>query len=76
MGKTIQVRVDESLMDLFGNIGKGFADKIKREYNLDDLFIPYSLTSQILAAKYKGQKTFNFKVKKTGLKTGTLELID
>lgn len=74
MGKTVQIRVDKSLINVFGNIGKGFADKIKREYNLDDLFIPYSLTSQILAAKYKGQKVFNFKIKNTGFRKGTLEL--
>lgn len=75
MGKTIQVRVDESLIDVFGKIGKSFADKIKQEYNLDELFISYGLTSQILAAKYKGQKTFNFKVKKISSKTGTLILM-
>ena len=32
MGKTIQVRVHPSLIDIFGNIGKAFADKIKKEY--------------------------------------------
>lgn len=76
MGKTIQVRVDESLINIFGQIGKSFAEKIKKEYNLEELFVPYSLTSQILAAKYKGKKIFNFKVRKTNSKSGTLELED
>jgi len=74
MGKTKQIRVDESLIDVFGRIGKDFAKKIKKEYDLDELFVPYSLTSQIMAAKYKGVKVINFKIKKTGLKKGTLEL--
>jgi len=74
MGKTKQIRIDESLIDVFGKIGKEFADKIKKEYNLDELFVPYSLTSQIMAAKYDGVKTINFKIRKTGKKRGTLEL--
>jgi len=72
MGKTIQVRVDESLMTVFGSIGKKFADKIKKEYNLTELFVPYSLSSQILAAKYKEQEFLEFKIKKTGPKSGIL----
>jgi len=72
MGKTRMVRIDESLIDIFGNIGKAFSDKIKKEYNLDSLFVPHTLSSQILASKYRGQKVFDFKVKKTGLKTGIL----
>ena len=74
MAKTTQVRVDDSLIDVFGRIGESFAKKIKKEYDLDELFVPYSLSSQILAAKYKGQKTINFKIKKTGIKKGSLEL--
>ena len=75
MGKTKQVRVDESLIDVFGKIGLGFAEKIKKEYNLESLFVPDTLASQILAGKYRGQKIFNFEVKKTGLKRGRLILI-
>ena len=76
MGKTIQVRVDESLINIFGQIGQSFAEKVKKEYNLDELFVPFSMASQILAGKYKGKKTFEFKVKKTGLKTGILEIVN
>lgn len=69
-----QIKVHESLIDVFGNIGKSFAVQIKKDYNLDELFVPNTLVSQILAGKYKGQKMFNFKVRKTGPKTGVLEL--
>jgi len=75
MGKSIGVKVDESLIGVFGEIGKSFADKIKKEYNLTDLFVPNTLASQILAGKYRGQKVFHFKVRKTGLNSGVLELV-
>ena len=68
------VRIDESLVDVFGRIGKSFADKIKKEYGLDELFVPNTLCSQVLAGKYKGQKTFAFSVKKLSSKKGILEL--
>lgn len=74
MGKTIQVRVDESLVNVFGLIGKSFAEKVKKEYNLEELFVSHGLASQILAAKFKGVKSLNFKVRKTGFKSGVLEL--
>lgn len=74
MGKTRMIRVDESLISLFGQIGKSFADKIKKEYNLDSLFVPDTLASQLIAGKLSGKKTFKFKVRKTGLNTGILEL--
>ena len=74
MGKTKLVRIDESLIDVFGRIGKDFADKIKKEYNLEELFVPHTLCSQVLAGKYKGQKTFAFRVNKTTSKKGILVL--
>ena len=72
MGKKIQVRVDESLMDVFGRIGEDFARKIKKEYGIEELFVPHTLSSQILAAKYRGQKFMNFKINKINSKKGTL----
>jgi len=74
MGKTIQVRVHPSLVDIFGNIGKAFAEKIKKEYNLTELIVADTIASQILAGQYKGQKIFEFEVEKTGLNKGRLIL--
>lgn len=74
MGKTIQVRVDQSLVDVFGRIGQGFAEKIKKDFNLDELFVPTPLASQLVAGKINGKTSFNFKVRKTGHNTGILEL--
>lgn len=72
MGKTKLVRVDVSLINVFGQVGKSFADKIKKEYNLQELYVPDTLASQVLAGKYSGKKIFEFKVEKTGLNKGRL----
>ena len=74
MGRTVVAKIDESLITVFGDIGKSFADDIKRKYNLTELFVPNTLVSQILAGKYKGQRIFNFKVRKTGMNKGVLEI--
>lgn len=74
MGKTKSIRVDSSLIDVFGNVGKAFAEKIKKEYNLEHLFVPHTVASQIIAGKYRGQKVFNFKIRKTSLNSGVLEI--
>ena len=74
MAKTKQVRIDESLIDVFGKIGKEFADKIKNEYNLEELFVPHTLCSQILAGRYNGIKSIKFNIRKTGSRKGILEL--
>lgn len=74
MANTINVKVHTSLIDVFGKIGNNFANKIKKEYNLEELFVPHTLASQILAGKYKCQKIFKFKIRKINSKKGVLEL--
>jgi len=68
-------RIHASLVDVFGNIAKEFADRIKKEYHLKELFVSDLLASQIVAGKLSGRKVFDFKVRKTGLNSGTLELM-
>ena len=67
-------RIDSSLVDAFGKIGASFAEKIKREYNLKELFVSDVLASQLIAGKMNGIKSFQFKVRKTGPNKGTLEI--
>ena len=76
MGNTKMFRIDVELVDVFGKIGKQFAEKIKKEYNLKELFVPFTLASQLVAGKYNGKKSFDFKIEKTGLNKGTLILIE
>jgi hypothetical protein len=73
MGKQIQLRVDETLAQILERIRKDVAEAFKNQYNLDEITIHGTLASQILAAKFKGIKILNFKIKKKGNK-GILEL--
>lgn len=74
MGKTRQVRVDLKLIQVFENIRRGVAEQLKKQYNLQEIVVPFTLSSEILAAEKLGKKP-NFRVRKTGLNTGILELI-
>jgi len=76
MAKNVQVKVDPTLIDVFGRVGRSFAEKIKKEYNLKELFVPNTLASQIIAGQYNGKKNFNFRVRKTGINKGILEIIN
>ena len=76
MSNNIQVKVHPSLINVFGKIGKSFADDIKRKYHLTELFVPNTLASQILAGMHSGKKEFNFRVRKTSINKGVLELVN
>jgi len=75
MGKTIQIRIDESLAKVLENIRRELAKDIKKKYNLEEITIYGTLTSQILAAKMRGQKFCSFNIRKINAKKGILELI-
>jgi hypothetical protein len=74
MGKTKQVRVDVKLIQVFENIRRGVAEQLKKQYRLGEIVVPGTLASEILAAEKLGRKP-NFRVRKTGMNTGILELI-
>lgn len=67
-------RIHTDLVDVFGNIGREFAEQIKKEYKLKELFVSDVTVSQLVALKFKGVRSVPFKVRKTGLNSGVLEL--
>ena len=75
MGRSIQIRVDESLAQILERIRREVAMDMKTKYNLNDITINGNLTSKILAAKFNGQRTLNFKINKMGLNRGVIELL-
>jgi len=75
MGKTIRIYVDESLQGCLERVRKEVAIDMKKRYNLNQITIPATLTSQILAAKIRGQNFLSFKIRKSGLNSGVLELL-
>jgi hypothetical protein len=74
MGKTIQIRVDESLSEILSSIQREVANVIKEKYNLEKITIHGTVASQILAAKSKGRRFLKFKINKTGINKGMLKL--
>lgn len=76
MSNTKIARVDASLVDAFGKISREFAEEIKKKYNIDSLFVSDILASQLIAGKVNGQTYFKFKIKKTSLNRGILEIIE
>ena len=75
MGKSIQIRVDESMAQTLERVRKDIAMEFKKKYNLEEVTIHGTLASQIAAAKMNGKNFLNFKIKKTGLNKGILELL-
>jgi len=73
MAKTVQVKVYPDLVTVFENIRKGIAEDMKKRYGLTEIIVPMTLASQVLAAEKLNKKVF-FKVRKTSLNTGELEL--
>jgi hypothetical protein len=76
MGDTVLTRINKQLVTVFGQIGRATAEEIKRAYNLKELIIPNTLSSEILAKTHLGKNHFNVRVRKTGLNTGVLEIVN
>jgi hypothetical protein len=75
MGKTIQLRADESLAQTLERIRIEIAKDLKSKYNLTEVTIHGTLASQVLAAKFNGAKSLSFNIRKVGLNRGVLELL-
>jgi len=73
LGRTVLTRIDSNLINVFENIRKSVALDLKKKYNLQEIIVPHTLSSQILAAEKLGKRPY-FKVKKTGMNTGILEI--
>lgn len=72
---SVRIKVDESLRDLLTRVQLEIAEDMKQKYNIKDVTIHGTLASQIIAARHYGKKVLNFKIRKTGLNCGVLELI-
>jgi hypothetical protein len=75
MRRTLMIRVDESLPIVIKNIQDKVVGDMKKTYNLDEIIIPATLASQILAAKHRGFRQLAFKIEKSGLNKGFLKLL-
>jgi hypothetical protein len=73
--KTEQIRVVKELTEVLENLRKAIAFDLKKKYNLDEIKIPVTISSQILAAKYKGNNILKFEISKIGLNKGILKIL-
>ena len=73
MAYTKKVIVNRSLVEVFESIRNGIAEQLKRQYGLKKIVVPFTLSSQILAAERKGRKP-KFMVRKIGNGEGILEI--
>jgi hypothetical protein len=74
MGKTIQLKVDETLKDVLSRVQKEVAVEMKKKYNLKNITVHGTLASQILAAQHSGKTCLNFEIDKISLTSGLLRL--
>lgn len=75
MGKTIQLKVDESLKQTLERIRIEISGDMKRKYNLKEVTVYGTLASQVLAAKMMGKRELHFEIDKIGLNRGVLRLL-
>ena len=76
MGSNIvRVEVHKNLKEVLENLRVAIATDMKSKFNLEEISVPRTLSSQILAAKHRGQSAIHIKVRKTGTNRGILELI-
>ena len=71
----VRVEVHKSLREVLEKLRLTVANDMKSQFGLDEISVPRTLSSQILAAKHQGKKTINIKVRKTGVGRGVLELL-
>ncbi len=73
--KTVKIRVDKSMQEALENFRRSVAIDLKKMYNIDEVTVYGTLASKILAAKMKGDRFLQIKIKKNGSNKGTLEII-
>ena len=71
----VRIEVHKDLQEVLENLRATVANDMKCEYGISEITVPRTLSSQILAAKHKGMKSIDIRIRKTGLTSGVLELL-
>ena len=71
----VRIEVHRSLQEVLEILRHSVAKDMKSQFGLQEISVPRTLSSQILAAKHRGEKVLNIKVRKTGVGRGVLELL-
>jgi len=73
--KTVHIRVDETLEQTLKKLQEEVVGETRKEFPKLDIRLPATMTSQIAAAKLNGKDKLLFRIKKTGLNKGFIELL-
>lgn len=72
---TDRILIHRSLTQNLEKLRKEVAIGLKKKYKVDEIVVPRTLSSQILAAKMNGNKFVNFRIRKSSKNKGFLELL-
>ena len=70
----VRIEVAKELQDYLEEYKKTLAIQVKKLFNLDSVTVNGTFTSQVLAKALTGDKKINFKIRKTGLNKGIIEI--
>lgn len=71
----VRLEVHKNLKEVLEDLRVSIATDMKIQFGLDEISVPRTLSSQILAAQHRGQNAIHIKVRKTGVGRGILELL-
>ncbi len=75
MADIVRIEVDKTLQEVLEDVRRTVAIDMKKKYDIDEISVPRTLSSRILAAKHRGEKTIKFRVRKVGSNKGFLDLL-
>lgn len=74
MGEAVHIKADPSLVAVLEDVRKRVAKEIKDKYKLESVTIHGTMASAVLASMYSSIKEIKFRIRKTSVNTGILEL--
>ena len=74
MADGILIRVDPKLKELLSKIQEKIGKEVKEKYHLDKITIHGTMASRYLAEEFNGKKEIEFKISKTTLTSGIIEI--
>ena len=72
---TYRISIHESLKQILDSLKEKLESKLKYKYKLDEISVPRTVASHVLAASMDGKKFVNFRINKTGEYKGIIELV-
>lgn len=72
---TVRIEVHQDLKKVLEELRQAVAGDMKRKFNLKEIEVPRTISSQILAAKHQGKKIIHYRLRKTSRDKGFLELV-